>query len=273
MVDERTRYFRRLRRLRRSARRWSVLGVGLGGAAAVLTPYAGIGLPDAVWAAAAGALGRAGLLALGATSASCAAQPAPPPPDPAAGPAARMVPPSSGAGRAHRDRRDAPPARPVGAPRPRGRLGLGPARPRLADPARPRRPAHRPRRRRDAGGRRRRAVAARPRQPGGQRRAGDPLAPADARAGARRGPPRAGRPARRGRDGAYERLVAAAAGYVAEDGRTGTRAPAVSPADRGQPTCCATSSIGLAELRRPAAGPLHGSGAPGALAGIAGTSR
>ena len=54
VVDERTRYFRRLRRLRRSARRWSVVGGGLAGAAAVLTPYAGIGLPDAAWAAAAG---------------------------------------------------------------------------------------------------------------------------------------------------------------------------------------------------------------------------
>ncbi|MFU8871293.1 phage shock envelope stress response protein PspM [Micromonospora sp. SL4-19] len=54
MVDERARHFRRLRRLRRSARRWSVLAGGLGGAAAVLTPYAGLGLPDAAWAAAAG---------------------------------------------------------------------------------------------------------------------------------------------------------------------------------------------------------------------------
>lgn len=54
MIDERTRYFRRLRRLRRSTRRWSALGGTLGGAAAVLTPYAGLGLPDAAWAAAAG---------------------------------------------------------------------------------------------------------------------------------------------------------------------------------------------------------------------------
>ncbi|MEU9742022.1 hypothetical protein AB0E12_22845 [Micromonospora chersina] len=54
MVDERARHFRRLRRLRRSARRWSVLAGGLGGAAAVLTPYAGLGLPDAAWAGAAG---------------------------------------------------------------------------------------------------------------------------------------------------------------------------------------------------------------------------
>lgn len=55
MADARDRYFRRLRRLRRKARRWSVLAGGLGGAAVVLTPYAGIGLPDAFWAAGAGA--------------------------------------------------------------------------------------------------------------------------------------------------------------------------------------------------------------------------
>jgi hypothetical protein len=55
MADERARYFRRLRKLRGSARRWSVLGGGLAAATAVLTPYAGVGLPDAAWAAAAGA--------------------------------------------------------------------------------------------------------------------------------------------------------------------------------------------------------------------------
>ncbi|BEL11879.1 hypothetical protein Q0Z83_100700 [Actinoplanes sichuanensis] len=54
-MDERARYFRRLKRLRGSARRWSVLGGGLTAAAAVLTPYAGIGAGDAAWAAAAGA--------------------------------------------------------------------------------------------------------------------------------------------------------------------------------------------------------------------------
>ncbi|MFD2764635.1 phage shock envelope stress response protein PspM [Micromonospora eburnea] len=82
MADERARHFRRLRRLRRSARRWSVLAGGLGGAAAVLTPYAGIGLPDAIWAGAAGstiavaAWRWADLRALAAT-------PAPPALDPA----------------------------------------------------------------------------------------------------------------------------------------------------------------------------------------------
>ncbi|MEH1125441.1 phage shock envelope stress response protein PspM [Micromonospora sp. CPCC 206061] len=82
MADARTRYFRRLKRLRRSARRWSVFAGGLGGAAIVLTPYAGLGLADAFWAAAAG-----GSIALAgwrwADLRALAAQPAPPPPDPA----------------------------------------------------------------------------------------------------------------------------------------------------------------------------------------------
>ncbi|WP_422734062.1 phage shock envelope stress response protein PspM [Micromonospora sp. WMMD558] len=82
MADERTRYFRRLGRLRRSARRWSVLAGGLGGAAAVLTPYAGLGLPDAAWAAGAG-----GAVALAAWRwidlRALTARPAPPPLDPA----------------------------------------------------------------------------------------------------------------------------------------------------------------------------------------------
>ncbi|MEV4710085.1 hypothetical protein [Micromonospora sp. NPDC049374] len=81
-ADERTRYFRRLSRLRGSARRWSVLAGGLGGATAVLTPYAGIGLADAAWAATAGAA-----TALAAWRwidlRALAAQPAPPPLDPA----------------------------------------------------------------------------------------------------------------------------------------------------------------------------------------------
>jgi hypothetical protein len=54
MVDERARYGRRRRRLRRSARRWSVLAGALTGAAAVLAPYSGLGVIDAFWAAAAG---------------------------------------------------------------------------------------------------------------------------------------------------------------------------------------------------------------------------
>lgn len=54
-MDERGRYFRRLKRLRGAARRWSVLGGGLTAATVVLTPYAGIGIADAAWAASAGA--------------------------------------------------------------------------------------------------------------------------------------------------------------------------------------------------------------------------
>ncbi len=51
MIDERTKYFRRLRRLRRAARRWSVFTGTLFGASAVLVPYNGLGWPDAVWTA------------------------------------------------------------------------------------------------------------------------------------------------------------------------------------------------------------------------------
>src|SRR2546430_16390590 len=50
-MDARTRYFRQVRRLRRSARRWSVLAGTFGGASAVLVPYHGLGWPDAIWAA------------------------------------------------------------------------------------------------------------------------------------------------------------------------------------------------------------------------------
>ena len=81
-MDERARHFRRLKRLRNSARRWSVLGGGLTAAAAVLTPYSGIGLPDAIWAGAAGAS-----VALAwwrwSDHRALAALPPPPAPDPA----------------------------------------------------------------------------------------------------------------------------------------------------------------------------------------------
>ena len=53
-MDERTKHGRQLRRLRAAARRWSVLAGTLVGAAAVLTPYDGLGVGDAGWAAAAG---------------------------------------------------------------------------------------------------------------------------------------------------------------------------------------------------------------------------
>lgn len=55
MVDQRTKHLRTLRRRLRAARRWSVIGGGLSGATAILAPYAGLGLPDAFWAAGAGA--------------------------------------------------------------------------------------------------------------------------------------------------------------------------------------------------------------------------
>jgi hypothetical protein len=81
-VDERTRYFRRLKRLRNAARRWSVVGGGLTAAAAVLIPYAGVGAGDAAWAASAGAS-----VALAwwrwSDHRELAAVPAPAPPDPA----------------------------------------------------------------------------------------------------------------------------------------------------------------------------------------------
>ena len=50
-MDERARYFRRLRRLRRSARRWSVFAGTFAGASVVLVPYGGLGWPDAIWTA------------------------------------------------------------------------------------------------------------------------------------------------------------------------------------------------------------------------------
>ena len=81
-MDERTRYFRRLRKLRNSARRWSVLGGGLVAATAVLTPYSGIGIVDAIWA---GAAGSSVALAWWRWSdhRALAALPPPPAPDPA----------------------------------------------------------------------------------------------------------------------------------------------------------------------------------------------
>jgi len=79
VADERSKYFRRLRRLRRSARRWTVLAGTLGGAALVLVPYAGLGLPDAFWAAAAG--GSAALAGWRWLDAKALA--AQPPPEPA----------------------------------------------------------------------------------------------------------------------------------------------------------------------------------------------
>jgi uncharacterized coiled-coil protein SlyX len=82
VLDERTRYFRRLRRARAAARRWTVLAGGLTGASAVLVPYQGLGAADAVWA---GLAGAAVVLAWWrhADARSLASEPAPDPPDPA----------------------------------------------------------------------------------------------------------------------------------------------------------------------------------------------
>ncbi|GII20571.1 hypothetical protein Pme01_01680 [Planosporangium mesophilum] len=81
-MDPRTKHFKRLHRLRRSARGWTVRAGLFTGAAAVLLPYHGLGLPDALWAAAAG--GSIALAGLRWTEARAfAALPAPPPPDPA----------------------------------------------------------------------------------------------------------------------------------------------------------------------------------------------
>jgi hypothetical protein len=81
-MDDRTRYFRRLRRLRGSARRWTVLGGGLAGVTVVLVPFQGIGALDAVWA---GLAGASAVLAgwRWSEARALAAQPAPEPLDPA----------------------------------------------------------------------------------------------------------------------------------------------------------------------------------------------
>jgi hypothetical protein len=82
VTDPRAKYFKRLRRLRRSARRASILAGGAGAAAAVLVPYAGLGWPDAIWAAVAG--GSAVVTAWRWRDArELAAQPPPPAIDPA----------------------------------------------------------------------------------------------------------------------------------------------------------------------------------------------
>lgn len=82
MLDERTRHLRRLKRLRGSVRRWTVLAGGLTGVAAVVVPYQGLGAADAVWAGLAGA----SLVMAGwrwSDARALAAQPVPEPPDPA----------------------------------------------------------------------------------------------------------------------------------------------------------------------------------------------
>jgi hypothetical protein len=51
VADDRTRYFRDLSRLRSAARRWTVYAGTFAGATLVLIPYKGLGWPDAIWAA------------------------------------------------------------------------------------------------------------------------------------------------------------------------------------------------------------------------------
>ncbi len=82
MKDPRARYFRQLRKLRRSARGWSVRAGILVGATVVLVPYHGLGLLDAFWAAAAGGSTVVALWRL-RDARELAAQPAPPELDPA----------------------------------------------------------------------------------------------------------------------------------------------------------------------------------------------
>jgi hypothetical protein len=60
--DPHAAHLRRLERSRRRARRAAVTAAALGGAAAVALPYAGLGLPDLAWAAAAAAATASGLL-------------------------------------------------------------------------------------------------------------------------------------------------------------------------------------------------------------------
>jgi hypothetical protein len=81
-MDQQARYLRQLRRLRRAARRWSVLTGTLAGTTVVLVPYAGLGWPDAIWAALTG--GSAALTWWRWRDLrELASQPTPGPPDPA----------------------------------------------------------------------------------------------------------------------------------------------------------------------------------------------
>lgn len=265
-MDERSRYFRRLKKLRGAARRWSVLGGGLTAAAAVLTPYAGIGIADAAWAGAAGAS-----VALAwwrwSDHRALAATPAPPPPDPAlAGtkltaaierfPAGRTVMNEvrrqrnryalrGSAITQYWDRLDRASATMTGLA---GRL-TGPGEAALLEGATAEQWL------RDLGQRAASVERAIPLSPAGQR---DGLEQSHAAL------------AEQFSEGveAYERLVAAAASYVAEDGHP--LADAKHPAFHG--LIDATDRLrgvaeGLSELKRPASFP------PPASAGSAGTSR
>jgi hypothetical protein len=80
--DERAYHIRQLRRLRASARRWSVTAAGLVGVTAVVVPYQGLEAWNAIWAGLAGAaVAMAGWR--WADHRALAVQPVPDPPDPA----------------------------------------------------------------------------------------------------------------------------------------------------------------------------------------------
>src|SRR2546423_15652319 len=100
-MDARTRYFRQVRRLRRSARRWSVLAGTFGGASAVLVPYHGLGWPDASWAA---LTGGTAALAFWRGGGPRGAGPPPGPPPAGPGRGAGPRPPRGGALAARRPR-------------------------------------------------------------------------------------------------------------------------------------------------------------------------
>lgn len=82
MFDERTRHLRKLRQLRGSARRWTVVAAAFIGVTAILAPYQGLGPGDAVWAGLAGAA-AAMTWWRWSDARQLGAQPVPDPPDPA----------------------------------------------------------------------------------------------------------------------------------------------------------------------------------------------
>jgi hypothetical protein len=231
MNDPRARYFRQLKKLRRSARRWSVRAGLLIGASAVLVPYHGLGLYDAFWAAAAGGSTVVALWRM-RDARELAAQPVPPELDPAlAGAMARdkligvleRLPAGKGAIEEWRRQRAllalrGSEVRPLWQRLDRasqtlsglaGRLG-GPAESAVLEAAVAERSL------RDLAGRTASVEKGLAVAPAGQAR--EALVEAH---GALMTELSSG-------VGAYEQLVAAAAGYVAEDGRTAMHGPAVN---------------------------------------------
>jgi hypothetical protein len=247
-----------LHKLRRSARGWSLLAGSLGGATAILTPYGGLGLLDAVWAAAAGG---SAALALWRWSdlRALAALPAPPAADPAVrGEQARArllaaverLPAGRGALAEVRRQRARLAVRGSAAARPlarldRAALALSGLTGRLTGPADPAvlEAAVAERTLRDLANR----VASVERAL--------PFAPGDSRSALET----AHRTLVEQLDGgvaAYEKLVAAAAGYVAEDGRTAEEHSAVSRLTEATELLHGVAA-GLAELRSYGGDPMR----------------